>query len=128
MPLNGVLNDTVAILKRDNSHGSNSCYHVTVARNKQVMIQSFPLCYIKSNLSVKSNTNTFFSSTDGIAIRGCYVDADERMKVICSDRNNNQCLLCHGKDCNTGNSSGAGSITVSLSLLSLMIASFWYLN
>ncbi|XP_073822266.1 uncharacterized protein [Musca autumnalis] len=70
----------------------------------------------------------FHGIWNGVAIRGCYIDADAKTQATCSDANNNQCKLCHTSKCNVDNSSGAQSISVFVGLIAVMLSAIWYTN
>lgn len=69
----------------------------------------------------------FHGIWNGVAIRGCYIDADERQQYVCKDVNNDQCRICKTKDCNKENSSnGASTISMYFGLWLMILASLWY--
>ncbi|XP_073826137.1 uncharacterized protein isoform X2 [Musca autumnalis] len=71
----------------------------------------------------------FHGIWNGIAIRGCYIDADAKTKATCADASNKQCNLCHTANCNIGqSSSGAQSLSVFVGLLVVMLSVVWYTN
>uniref|UniRef100_A0A1L8EIA9 DUF753 domain-containing protein n=1 Tax=Haematobia irritans TaxID=7368 RepID=A0A1L8EIA9_HAEIR len=70
----------------------------------------------------------FHGIWNGVAIRGCMIDADEKVKATCLDDNNHQCRACNTKDCNKEKSSSGQSISIFTGLIIMMISAIWYLN
>ncbi|XP_005187592.1 protein psiQ [Musca domestica] len=71
----------------------------------------------------------FHGIWNGVAIRGCYIDADAQTQAICSDAKNKQCTLCHTANCNTGKSSnGAQAVGIFVGLIIAMLSVIWYTN
>ncbi|XP_061388474.1 protein psiQ-like [Musca vetustissima] len=70
----------------------------------------------------------FHGIWNGVAIRGCFIDADAKTQTTCADKNNNQCQLCHSSKCNTEKSSGAQSLGVFIGLIMAMLSVIWYTN
>ncbi|KAI8118652.1 hypothetical protein CVS40_9774 [Lucilia cuprina] len=59
----------------------------------------------------------FHGIWNGVAIRGCMVDASLQNQEICKDEKNLQCRACYESNCNTFDSSGANKIGLQFAVL-----------
>ncbi|XP_065357857.1 prestalk protein [Calliphora vicina] len=66
----------------------------------------------------------FHGIWNGVAIRGCMVDASKQNQQVCKDKSNLQCNDCYKKDCNNLKS-GAAQHGVQFALLLIVLTTLW---
>ncbi|KAL9929487.1 uncharacterized protein ACN427_011773 isoform 1-T1 [Glossina fuscipes fuscipes] len=93
-----------------------------------------PKCRNEANTLPGKNCRTessldercFFGTWRNVVIRGCYVDADERMQYVCADKANPQCSVCEKSNCNIKQIPSNANIFYALSLEWLLFITVFY--